>query len=450
MPRHTLWLNFTYGLHKEVWQAESEGREIGNLREEVERILALDQNDPERERLAAALLDRVQTLPWRSNYSYVEPSDLESIQAERSGCVELPFAYPTNDIRFDRVYGAWLGRVAGNLLGRAVEGWHREQIIDYMKETDNYPLTYYLRNNVDEAIKSRYPKGFTTHFINNVVQVPEDDDLNYSLVSLNILELAGPDFTPDDVMERWMGDIPMFKLMGAERVAYRNAANLIHPPHSAVFRNPDREAIGAQIRADFYGYIHPGNPERAAAMAWRDACVSHIKNGIYGSMFVAAMLAAAAATENMEKIVHAGLAQIPAKSRLYEEIEKVLSWYDDGLTYEEAFNLFYSQYSEKRGFDWAHTIPNAMLVVMSLLYGGNDFERAMHLTLTASFDTDCNCATVGSILGMAIGKDRLPSKWIQPAFAGVITGVDGQQLVDLQDITRRTIAIEKQLLDRIV
>jgi hypothetical protein len=50
-------------------------------------------------------------------------------------------------------------------------------------------------------------------------------------------------------------------------VAYRNFVQAIEPPESAVFRNPCREWIGAQIRADFYRYAALGRPEFAVELA---------------------------------------------------------------------------------------------------------------------------------------------------------------------------------------
>lgn len=47
----------------------------------------------------------------------------------------------------DRILGGWLGRVAGNMLGKPVERgdyWTRDRIDRYLRRTDALPLTDYL------------------------------------------------------------------------------------------------------------------------------------------------------------------------------------------------------------------------------------------------------------------------------------------------------------------
>src|SRR5690606_12119722 len=81
------------------------------------------------------------------------------------------------------------------------------------------------------------------NWINNVEHMVEDDDTNYTILALSILERYGLDFTSNDVAHTWISSLPIAYTCTAERVAYQNIVNLIDVPQSAYFRNPYREWI---------------------------------------------------------------------------------------------------------------------------------------------------------------------------------------------------------------
>src|SRR5690606_37496997 len=149
---------------------------------------------------------------------------------------------------------------------------------------------------------------------------------------------------------------------------------------------------GAQIRVDGYTYGVAGRPGLAAELAWRDASFSHVKNGIYGAMFVAAMLAQAFVEKDPEKLVEIGLSHIPARSRLAEDIKKAVGiarkHTDQVELVAEIFDAF-NHYSP------VHTNNNAALVAAALIHGAGDFEKAVTTAVLGGWDTDCNGATVG-------------------------------------------------------
>ena len=136
---------------------------------------------------------------------------------------------------------------------------------------------------------------------------PGDDDTNYPVIALRIVDEYGLKFTSGNVARWWKDNISIRYVATAERVALRNIMAGYMPPESAKYKNPFREWIGAQIRGDYFGYINPGDPETAAGMAWRDARISHTKNGIYGEMFSAAMVAGAFLLDDPAEIVRCGL-----------------------------------------------------------------------------------------------------------------------------------------------
>lgn len=445
-----------YSLHIEIerQQAVDEGRNISQeLIDCYEKMMGMSHEDPLREEMAATYLDEMGQLPMLTDYLYVEPSDLTEIFTERPNSGRLGQQQPVTDVDLaDKIHGAWLGRSVGCLLGHPIEGWSRDRIIGLLKETNNLPIHYYLSSDIEPSIAGKY--GVTNiggsygndsvSWINNVKHMVEDDDMNYTIINLALVEKYGYDFTPDDVAEVWLTLLPVLRTCTAERIAYRNLLNRLDPPLSATFRNAYREWIGAQIRADLFGYINPGHPEKAAEMAWRDASISHVKNGIYGEMWVAAMLAAAAVMSDIEDIVMAGLSQIPSKCRLAEGIHTVLGWKQEQATYEDVVARIHGKYAESNTHHWCHTISNAMIVAAALLYGNGDLETTIGMAVTAGFDTDCNGATTGSIIGMRNGAKALPSKWTQPLNDAIRSGVDGFGVVPLSHLAERTVNLIKK------
>jgi ADP-ribosylglycohydrolase len=343
-----------------------------------------------------------------------------------------------------------MGRCSGCLLGQPIEGWRQKRIEGYLRDTDNYPVRRYFSSDQPQEIIERYQisnngeNAFCddiTHWINNITIMPEDDDTNYTVVGLKVLEKHGFNFTSDHIAEMWLTSLPMGHVSTAERVAYRNIGNLVEPPRSGWWKNPYREWIGAQIRADIFGYVCPGDPEKAAALAWRDARISHVKNGIYGEMFVAAMLASAFSISDPTSIIRAGLSEIPKTSRLYRKVVQILERFEQGISFEDALEQLHNEYDERQSHIWCHTITNAVVVAIALLYGGMDFEKSIGLAMLCGFDTDCNGATVGSILGLVNGYDALPDQWTKPVGSLLRTGVSGFAQISIRELAERTFAL---------
>ena len=244
------------------------------------------------------------------------------------------------------------------------------------------------------------------------------------------------------MIQFWLDMQPKNAYCTAERVAFTNAVKGYLPPDTARFQNPYREWIGAQIRGDYFGYINPGDPEAAADMAWRDASISHIKNGVYGEMFVAAMLAEAAVTTDgdVARVIETGLKEIPETSRLYEAIRGVIGDFHAGVSQEDAFKKIHEMWDEYTGHGWCHTISNAMIVAASLLYGQGDYGKSACMAVQTGFDTDCNGATVGSIVGMLRGLSSIPEYWTKPFNDTLHTSLFGFTLSTISDMAEKTLS----------
>lgn len=414
-------------LEDELVQLDEEGRELSSVsRDELFRRL--------REGLVEEVFSGLRALPQRRDYPYDEPTEFGEIMARSPGWRRVE--PPSEDVR-DKILGGFFGRCAGNMLGKPLEsigisqGWRG--VVQRLKSRGIDRLEGYVPPSffTEEELKQKHILSATS---GNIDRALRDDDIDYTLINLRIVEKRGGDFNSIDVGREWLENLPYGGVYTAERAAYRNLVNCLTPPETALHMNPYREWIGAQIRADLWGYVSPGDPPKAAELAHRDATLSHVKNGVYGEMMTAAMIAWAFVEDDVERIIMAGLSVIPRKCRLREAVESVLDLWRRGAEWDEALSLMEARLGR---YHPVHTIPNAAIVAASLLWGEGDYTNSVTRAVTCGLDTDCNGATVGSIIGVMRGYSGLEERekrlWLEPLndrLESFIPGLHGLRITE--------------------
>jgi ADP-ribosylglycohydrolase len=437
-------------VREEIEARELRGFAVGDALARWERAR------PDRAALMALHAD-LAALPRREEWPYAEPSDLDGIRGARPAAVALPvFAMPPAEL-LDKIHGGWLGRAAGCVLGKPFEmHLSMEEIRCYLQGAGALPLADYVpAHSRDDRVLRRDSLPSMRGYVR---YAQEDDDLNYMCLAVKLLERIGPGFTTLDVGMNWLGSIPFLWTWGPEHVVYLNLAAAVgeHVPGEvdldavAAFLNPGVEWVGAQIRTDVYGYVCPGDPERAADFAWRDAVLSHRESGIYGAIWIAAMNAAAFFLHDAQAVIEAGLAQVPANSRFAEAVRATITWWRADGDWRATGERIAERYG---AYGFAGTIPNACCVAAALLEGWGDgtgsaaeiYERAITVAVQLGFDTDCNGASVGSLVGVMLGGHALPAKWTDPLHDTLRTCVAEFGQVGIAEMARRTFSLSREV-----
>jgi ADP-ribosylglycohydrolase len=456
MALFTGWASIASHLRFECSQAEYEGKIIpADLKEEIDALK--DDADLFGDPHTEALYDRLCRLDVNPDFRYEQPDDLESIRQLRpDGPRRLRLDLPEDEL-LDRLHGAWTGRSAGCALGKPVEAMcviqkSRLRLKDYLQRRGHWPLADYI---------SGIPRDDDEHKVNpddpavreHIRCMPADDDIHYTLMGLHILETRGADFEWWHLAGAWNGALPFNAIWTAEAMAIINF-NTRHirsnrdwhpsPYWTARHNNPYREWIGAQIRADGWAYCAAGNPELAAAFAWRDAHWTHTANGIYGEMFMAAVIAAAFVERDPIELVRIGLSEIPAGCRLAEAIRKALLWVEQSPDFE-AFMERLEDDTDYKDLHAVHTVNNALVCVMALFYGEMDTAASICTAVMGGLDTDCNGATVGSIVGAVHGHEAFSETFKAPLHDTIKPQMFGFEEVTMSELARRTLAVHKSL-----
>ncbi|MFC9945787.1 ADP-ribosylglycohydrolase family protein [Streptomyces pratensis] len=431
----------------ELRQAAQDGRDTGDVEQRwyaaggapaPERAGASEPSPRRLRALAGRLLDELALLDCPSADD--EPTGLTAI---RAACPRWP-APRTEPVSVgpDRLHAAWLGRAAGCLLGKPVEKLPLAGIRALARATGNWPLTtWFTARGLPGELSTAYPwnrRSAPTSLAENIDGMPEDDDLNFPLLTVLLLQRHGRGFSTSDLARLWLDELPAGRVFTAERIAYRNLLDGIEPPDTARHRNPFREWIGAQIRADVHGWTNPGDPGAAAEQAHRDAVLTHTANGVYGAMFTAAALAeAAGGGTDVHGCLAAGLRVVPPRSRYARAVRLGIGTARAERDFDTVVDRLHDAYGSTH--HWVHVLPNAALLAAALTHADGDFGRSIGCAVSGGWDTDSNGATAGSLAGLLAGRaTALPDHWTAPLKNRLATSVPGFDSVGFDTLAELT------------
>lgn len=439
-------------LAHEFVQSEHEGRDVtsqrtqwisagGNPEPAVSGAAPIPVSDELRD-LARRLLAEISAMPVNGDDQ--EPNEWDRIRS--AAYVPVASKESPNELNLGRrLMGAWSGRAAGCVLGKPVEKIPRDGIEQIARSTSNWPISgWFTAVGLDPEVARRWPwnrRSAPTSLAENIDGTPEDDDLNFPLLALQILEKYGREFSTDDVAQAWLDNLPAGRVFTAERAAYRNILDARPVPETATHLNPFREWIGALIRTDVYGWINPGDHWAAAEMAWRDARLSHSRNGIYGAMWAAALASHAVAQPTVSDVLDNAMAVIPQHSRMFEAVSFGRDVAESHDQSEPGVRSALDQIHERYGhLHWVHTLNNAAVLAYALHAGDGDFGRSISLAVTAGWDTDSVGATVGGVVGAVSGVEQIGDYWLAPLKNLIRTSLPGgDQAID--ELVSRTLVL---------
>lgn len=352
---------------------------------------------------------------------------------------------------YNKVFGSWLGRVAGDFVGIPVEAWRYEAILKKYGD-----ITY-------------FPEPINLDHVN--------DDEMYEVVALIAMEKYGINLTAQQLSQEWLNLLSRKdNIFTAEKIAYNNLKAGVLPPKSGILNNFYYDFIGAQMRADIWGQIAPGCPEIAKEYAELDGSISHAGLGIEGEVYLAVLISQAFFESDIRTNIEKALKYIPSqKDSLYTQmVLRAINIYEKNSDFRAARRILIENFWIKEivpkvlksslvfqrdfvrsliinsGMGKIHTLPNIGIIILSLLYGAQDtedpFGRSVCIAAMMGYDTDCNCGNIGALLGVQLGAEKIPAKWKNPLENTFSTYVKDHEKWKISELAQRITNIGIQIM----
>ncbi len=272
----------------------------------------------------------------------------------------------------DKVYGCWIGKCVSGTIGAPYEGYKGIMNVQY----------------TPKMIEDMLP----------------NDDLDLQILWLDVIEKKGPNFTSADLAEAFYNQCDYSP---GEYATFRKNYELgIMPPLSGKFNNNYYiEGMGCPIRSEIWACMAPGDPSLAAQLAAMDGCLDHYGESIIAEQYLAALESMAFTDKwSLKDLIVKALEYIDENSKVYELVNKVIDWCEQSSDWRYIYGRIMRDFGHP---DCTNMFQNIGITIMALLLGNGHLINTTMLALNCGFDTDCTCATVGSVIGIIEGGKKM-------------------------------------------
>ncbi len=286
----------------------------------------------------------------------------------------------TKDEIFDKIKGGLVGQLLGNLNGLPHE-------FKYVNEPGDI-----------KEYTPALPQGART-----------DDDTDLEWMYIYYMQQEDTLYLPYESMPAYWSKHINFKIWAANLMARQLMEIGFEPPATGNrYINPWAKVnLAGQFTCETFALAAPAMPQIAEKLGLHYTRVVIDGEPAQGAQLFTAMIAEAFITDNTQQVLDAGIKALDQKSETYKAVQDVINWYSQfpdnwRMTREKIKNKYHNKNGE---LAINNDGVNTSAIIAAYLYGKGDFIETMKLAFNMGWDSDCNAATVETILGVMYGYE---------------------------------------------
>jgi len=288
------------------------------------------------------------------------------------------------EVIVDKIRGGMFGMMIGNM-----NGWP-------------YEFKFYDKHGDVQTYVPSLPKGAET-----------DDDTDFEWVYIYNMQKTRNAYVPyDDINAYWKKSINRGIWCANRQARYLMDLGIKPPLTGNVVLNPWAEFnVSGQFLCESYGLVAAAMPQTAAKIGLHYTKVAIDNEPAQTTQLFTTMISTAFLESDVNKILDASVAALDPKSLVIQIIADVRKWHAENPNNPaETHRLMHEKYAfkdddpyrNKNGFNM-----NTAAIIAAFLYGNGNFAETIRHSMNFGYDADCNCATLGTLLGTMYGHRRM-------------------------------------------